>query len=273
MKKQTAKKEFTSNDMPHNRLEVFFDILKNRLSTLLLLGFIIFIFSLPLILIDYLTNITLNNIGSHDTEYFDVQLIIHSQNLLYILGFIILGIGLSGVFKIIRLLIWQEGIIFWADFKDGIKSNCKDFIITALIIGIFNFLFHYIYYDKELNQYAFLAIVVAIIFFLPTIIFTLGQTVIYNLNYLAKTKNSFLLAWRVWYTSVPVALLNGGVIFLLLIPNPTTYLILLITLPIIIAPLLILFNTLYTDTQFDNYINKGNFDEIIDKGIYRNGTN
>ena len=30
---------------------------------------------------------------------------------------------------------------------------------------------------------------------------------------------------------------------------------------------------LYTDTLFDKYINKTNFKEIYDKGIYRNGKN
>ena len=273
MKKKVSKKEFTINEMPHNRPQVFFDIVKNRFSTLLFIGFIVLLFSIPLIITDYLTSIVLSNLKETTNDFIEIQIVIHTQNILYIFGLMILAIGLSGSYKIIRMLIWQEGIIFWDDFKAGIKSNCKYFVITALIIGIFNFAFNYIYYAEKVNQYAFFAVIVAAVFFLPTVIFTLGQTILYNLPYLHITKNSFLLAWRMWYTSIPVLLLNASVIVLLLIPNTIVYLILIFTLPLVVSPMLILFNTLYTDTIFDKFINKENFQEIVDKGIYRNGSN
>lgn len=272
MKRKISKTEFTIKNMPHNRIQVFFDIIKNRSSMLLLLGIFLFIFSIPLMLIEYFSNVAVSNLDAN-VEYNEIAILIHSQNFLIIIGLIIFSIGLAGACKIIRMLIWQEGIIFISDFKNGIKSNAKGFMLTAAIVGILNFLLGVIIYEQEINQFAFLAIIVVIIFYLPTVVFTLNQTVIYNLTYLAKTKNSFLLAWRNWYTSIPVTILNLGIIFLFLIPDSTTYVILTFLIPIIVAPLLTLFTMLYTDTIFDKYINKGNFDEIIDKGIYRNGTN
>lgn len=84
-------------------------------------------------------------------------------------------------------------------------------------------------------------------------------------------KNAILLAWRNFYTSIPVLLLNVAFIVVPFFIENIAYLVYILLIPILIAPLLIMFNMLYTDTLFDKFINKDNFKEIYDKGIYRNG--
>lgn len=277
MKNKVSRKDFTEANMPHNRKEVFKDLLINRTSTLFSLGLMMFLFSLPLIAAIIFSNLSissfdLTNLENNKELYNDFLRNLNTNNLLVLIGLVIISFGISGTYKIIRLLIWQEGIFFYSDFFNGIKSNWKGFALTFFIIGIINFVSQYLFYNVNINEYPFVACVIVIAFFLPCVLFILGQTTIYNMPYLHKLKNSFLLSWRNWYTSIPVVLLNTLFIILpLLIKNVLAYIILIIVIPIIIAPLLILFNTLYTDTIFDKYINKDNFKEIYDKGIYRNG--
>lgn len=277
MKNKVARKDFSEANMPHNRKEVFKDLLINRTSTLFSLGLMMLLFALPLIAAIIFSNLSISSFDLTDIEnnqelYNKFLLNLNSNNLLILIGLIILSFGCAGTYKIIRLLIWQEGIFFYSDFFKGIKSNWKGFSLTFTIIGMINFVSQYLFYNVNINEYPFVACVIVIAFFLPCVLFILGQTTIYNMPYLHKLKNSFLLSWRNWYTSIPVVLLNSlFVIIPLLISNVLAYIILIIVIPLIIAPLLVLFNTLYTDTIFDKYINKDNFKEIYDKGIYRNG--
>lgn len=277
MKKQVATKDFNEANMPHNRKEVFKDIVVNRSSTLFSVGLLILLFAIPLIIIVIFSNLAiskfdLSNLNNNEELYNSFLLTLNTNNLLIIIGLIILSLGLAGAYKIIRLLIFQEGFFFYSDFFNGIKSNWKGFSLTFSIIGLINFVTQYLFYNVNINEYPFIACIVVIAFFMPCVIFILGQTTLYNLSYTNKLKNSFLIAWKNFYTSIPVLLLNTLFIVIpLLIGNLLAYIISLIIIPLFIAPLMILFNTLYTDTLFDKYINKDNFKEIYDKGIYRNG--
>ena len=265
-----AIKDFTEKNMPHNRPQVFKDILANRTSSLFTLGLLLLFFSLPTIIIILFSNHAISSINK-ETELENFIKLINTQNLLLLLSLLILAIGLAGIYRIVKLLVWQDGILFWHDFKEGIKENSKEFLITFSIIGILNFVGQYIFFNTEIDKNILLVAIVVISFYLPTIIFTLTQTTIYNLPYLAKTKNSFLMAWRNWYTSIPVFLLNTVfVIVPLVITDSIAYLLSMLLIPLLIGPLLIMFNTLYTHYYFDKYINKENFKEIYDKGIVRN---
>jgi hypothetical protein len=270
MSKKRAIKDFTEQNMPHNRPEVFKDILTTRFSTLISLGLLLLLFSLPSIIVVLLSNQAIASINKEEKLEAFLKLI-NTQNLLLIIALLILSIGLAGIYRIIKLLVWQEGFLFWYDFKEGIKQNSKEFLITFLIIGLLNLSGQYIFLNTDIDKAILLILIVVIAFFAPTIVFTLNQSTIYNLSYLGKTKNSFLIGWKNWYTSIPVIILN--IMFIILpvfISNPTAYLIVLLVTPLLFGPLLILFNTLYTHHYFDKYINKENFNEIYDKGIVRN---
>lgn len=273
MRKKEVKKDFNESNMPHNRIEVFKDIVFNRSSTLFSLGLMILLFSIPLILALLFSNMALSSLDLSeysDEKYNEFLLLINTKNLFSLIGIMVLSLGLSGAYKIIRMLIWQEGIFFINDFFKGIKQNFKGFLLTGFFIGLLNMVCQYLYYNFKITEYAFMASMIVSIFFIPTVLFILNQSTIYNLKYKEKFKNALLISWRHFYTSIPILLLNAlFIIFPMFINNTIAYMVIILMIPVIIGPLLILFDTLYTDTLLDKYINSIHFKEIYDKGIYR----
>lgn len=272
MKKERVSRDFNESNMPHNRIEVFKDILLNRSSTLFSVGIMLLIFAIPLIVIVFFSLQTLANFKEYTEEtYQQLLLTLNTNNLLIMVGIMFFSIGLAGAYKIIRMLIWQEGIFFMHDFFKGVKENLKNFLLTGFFIGLLNLVTQYLYFNVSVSEYAIMACIIVIAFFLPSVLFILGQSIIYKLPYIQMLKNAILLAWRNFYTSIPVLLLNVAFIVVPFFIENIAYLVYILLIPILIAPLLIMFNMLYTDTLFDKFINKDNFKEIYDKGIYRNG--
>lgn len=272
MRRNKENKDFNISNMPHNRIEVFKDILLNRSSTLFSVGIMLLIFAIPLIAIVFFSLQTLANFKEYSEEtYQQLLLTLNTNNLLIMVGIMFFSIGLAGAYKIVRMLIWQEGIFFMHDFFKGVKENLKNFLLTGFFIGLLNLVTQYLYFNVSVSEYAIMACIIVIAFFLPSVLFILGQSIIYKLPYIQMLKNAILLAWRNFYTSIPVLLLNVAFIVVPFFIENIAYLVYILLIPILIAPLLIMFNMLYTDTLFDKFINKDNFKEIYDKGIYRNG--
>ena len=272
MRRNKENKDFNISYMPHNRIEVFKDILLNRSSTLFSVGIMLLIFAIPLIAIVFFSLQTLANFKEYSEEtYQQLLLTLNTNNLLIMVGLMFFSIGLAGAYKIVRMLIWQEGIFFMHDFFKGVKENLKNFLLTGFFIGLLNLVTQYLYFNVSVSEYAIMACIIGIAFFLPSVLFILGQSIIYKLPYIQMLKNAILLAWRNFYTSIPVLLLNVAFIVVPFFIENIAYLVYILLIPILIAPLLIMFNMLYTDTLFDKFINKDNFKEIYDKGIYRNG--
>ena len=272
MRRNKENKDFNISNMPHNRIEVFKDILLNRSSTLFSVGIMLLIFAIPLIAIVFFSLQTLANFKEYSEEtYQQLLLTLNTNNLLIMVGIMFFSIGMGGAYKIVRMLIWQEGIFFMHDFFKGVKENLKNFLLTGFFIGLLNLVTQYLYFNVSVSEYAIMACIIVIAFFLPSVLFILGQSIIYKLPYIQMLKNAILLAWRNFYTSIPVLLLNVAFIVVPFFIENIAYLVYILLIPILIAPLLIMFNMLYTDTLFDKFINKDNFKEIYDKGIYRNG--
>lgn len=59
MRRNKENKDFNISNMPHNRIEVFKDILLNRSSTLFSVGIMLLIFAIPLIAIVFFSLQTL----------------------------------------------------------------------------------------------------------------------------------------------------------------------------------------------------------------------
>lgn len=262
------------NKMPKNRTELFFDIIKHRFSLLLSIGLTVLFFSLPLIITVSWYNSAVSSVTSTIDEadtYTKLFSLLNIKNLLLIGGFIILAIGLSGIYQIIKNLGFNEGVIYFGDFKKGLKENSLNFIICALIIGLLNFLFQYVYFLNAKDNFEYkltLAILIAlIIIMVPIILNVLNQTILYKLKLIHQFKNGFLITFRSFYITYPLGLLNIGVCFLFLINQPIVYLILLGLMPLIISPLLILINVLVNNYLLDQFINKEHFPTIYKKGL------
>src|SRR5690554_6360865 len=120
-KKKTAQNDYQSSNLPNNRVESIKDIITLQWITLVKLGFILLFFGIPLIIHQILLNISIYEIQlSYDLgqisqsyaenaihETFNIGIIIRIALLLWF------GIGLSGVFRVLRQLIWQEPVFFF----------------------------------------------------------------------------------------------------------------------------------------------------------------
>ncbi|HAK05624.1 MAG TPA: hypothetical protein DCM23_02835 [Firmicutes bacterium] len=270
--------------LPRNRIQSWFDCLINHTRDLVLSGLILTLFAFPLIALLGLTNIIVFNINyqlsiASITELEAAKQIfeaMNTSNVLAIPALVVLFVGLAGIIRVTRRLIWQEHVSFSFDFKQGIKQNGISLAITALALGIVNFvmqlLIRYGYFAPDSSLYD-AALVISIALFALLILIAIHdifQTDLYNLTFKHRVKNSFLLAMRTApQTILAVILFIVPWISLFFSYNGIVYFIILAILFIIILPLQLLAIQEFIFSVFDRVINKEHHPEIFDKGIYR----
>lgn len=272
----------TKNDssLPNNRFEGFFDIIHNQFSTIIKIGILTFLFFLPAIITLLLSNIKIYEINlslkeeliSSSDAIINSNGLINARNLLFIVFIPFAFTMLSGIYNIIRKLVYQEGILFWSDFKKGIKNNGLFFFVISLILCILYYLF-----SNTLRTYftsqtigCLIAICLSLISLIILFVFMpllLHQTIIYNLKLIYRIKNAIIMTLRMFYIVIPLGIINLIPFMVLFVNNGVLLLILIILDFIILIPFLIVINTLVTDYIFDFFINYHHFKEIYRKGL------
>lgn len=278
MKIKRASKDFTINDLPSTRKEVFFDCLKNRFRYLFRCGIYLFLTCIPLLIIVLIKNVAINGINEAlingeivEKEYniiFSRYMIMYDI-LIVVSGFII-SIGISGVSRIIRQLGWEEPLFFNKDFSDGIKMNYKFIAVHIFILTVV-----YLISDVAINageQFSLLRYIPILIFYfiiIPLVLYSIAQVNIYDISTTKTIKNSLLFFLK----SVPVCIIFSLFIVFTslvnLIPNFSIGAVIYILIIIFIVPIFYLLWFLYSSYVFDKEINKTYYPEIVDKGISR----
>lgn len=275
-----------NNRLPKNRFESFFDIIHNQFSSILKLGLLTFLFFLPTIIILLLSNIKVYEINlslkegliSSTTALTESNGYINARNLLFIISIPLAFVMMSGVFNVIRKLVYQEGTLFWYDFKKGIKNNGFYFFIISFLLTLLYFLFSNTLRSELIKHTTpglvavCLSLIALIILFLLMPLL-LHQTIIYNLNFAYKVKNAIIIFLRMFYIFIPLGIVNLTPFVILFINNGVLLIIFIILDFLIITPLLIIVNTLCTDHAFDFFINYNNFKEIYRKGLDNDAEN
>jgi uncharacterized membrane protein YidH (DUF202 family) len=278
-RRRTASNDYTSDRLPKNRVEVFLDLLKLRWTTILFLGLIVLGFFFPFIILRYyglMVNTSILYqilIGEVIDEIGKTQIIGFNNllNLIYIPLLALASIGLAGVMRIIKKLIWGQYMSLKEDFLYGIKENGFHFSLLFIFVGIINFMigyFNYLNIETDSKLVEDIPMVAFIIFVIPIILINLSLTVMYKDKLLKKIKVSFLL----YILSLPktliflVAILTP--LLVLLIPYSYIQLIFPMVYSLSFIPIILTAWLLYSCSIFDKRINPGNFPEIINKGIY-----
>ncbi len=282
-RKKQAKENFRAEKLPHNRVQVFFDVYRNRFSVMMRLGLIALAFFLPATAVMTFTNLKVYEVqalvaaGSVTAEEGAATVfgLINAGNLLMIAALAAAAAGIAGICGVVRRLIWQEGVLFAHDFGRSVKENAPTFCLIAAAGGVLNYLLQYalrnLYFSQTAGaEIAAIAAIAATALFLPTIPLILTQCTLYNLPLHKKICNAFLLTMRTAYLSFPAAAANAAPFLLLLIPSAYVFVPLLVILPLFAVPSLITFDMLFCDYVLDKFVNKSNFPEIYDKGIWRN---
>lgn len=140
MKQKVAKTDFSEQNLPHNRKEVFFDCVKLYWQKLLLLGLIMLVCAVPLLTVSAVCDTVQQGLsrqledGVIDKVAYNGQTawLRFAEALIDIPCYVIVCVGLSGTVRVTRQMIWAEPLFFANDFADGIKQNwltfaCADF--------------------------------------------------------------------------------------------------------------------------------------------------
>lgn len=192
-------------------------------------------------------------------------------------GFLLLGVVCSGVFYIMRNLVWTEGVFLANDFWRGLKQNISQILPVMLLYSVMLLISSF-----SLNQiswlefnglgnfwFGFSRVAIYIVMVLLTIMLLYAMTisVTYKLGFWALLKNSFLLT---------IGLLPQNLFFLLLMIAPA----LLALLISVIAPFIlmiyaffylaaaVLIWTDYSHWVFDRFINDRVEGAEKNRGIY-----
>lgn len=284
-KERKIKRDLSIEDMPHNRFEVFTDIIKIRWDILIYIGLILLLFFIPLIVAMFTKNVMVSNLYTlflngeieenvYRSNSFQLDLIFTSIEALCLL---VLFIPLSGIVRIIKLLCFYEGIVFFQDLIKGFKENYKQmlgvFFLTTLLFFISKISICFLVSSGN-NDFIstiifFLPAFLSFVLFVPMIFLHISQISIYNNKFFENIKNSFFLYLKSGLTTLPMTILVIAPLLLLLINILYSPIIFISFFALICLPLSSLAFFLHSNWIFDKNINKETYPEIFDKGIYR----
>ena len=261
--------------LPHNRKEVFFDLLKHRKMALFALSCLVFMFFIPLAVdLFYFNFLEAAAIAADKNEYL-FSLLFYSMIIMLpcmLIGFL----GLAGGFHVAKKMVWQEGVSTSFDFFQGIKENWKIALLNGAIFGIL--LFGFVVGGSYLLIFAPMepiwcgigigALILILLLFGMVIVLNFTQGVYYENPLRATFKNSFsflaLLNWKIFV----IFLLSTGAVISLCCFNFITMAIGLFLFAILNSVVIILY-TLVSHSAFDKYINEEHHPEMVGKGLYK----
>lgn len=271
--------EFTENDLPLNRRSQFFDIVKNDWKTLLLIGVVLLISSIPYLTIDVIHWFIVLELPDQLASSGGTQeMIIQTMKLTEILyeailvpATLILAVPLAGASRVLKRLVHGEGVLFKEDFFQGIVMNIWQFLLLLFIYTVLRFLTQFVHiymagipYVSDISYGVSMGILHII--FIPILLFMFSQTAIYKIKFLLNFKNSYKLAFNSILVMLLFSLVIFGVYYMRYISHPVLR-IGLDSLLILLSPLYLLSIDLFTISKFDIYINRENYPEIYRKGL------
>lgn len=277
-KAKQAQQDFTFAQLPHNRTEVFVDCYKMRWGTILDIGLIVLLFCLPLLCAEIFADIV--GVSIYDrmlkAELTEAEAIASLNSLRVLVSLIdipcwaFFAVGLAGVTRVIRQLAWGEPIFFFSDFKQGIKESSLRFVSIFAICALLNFVREFCQrWLSDISILSFVPFVLLIFIALPVALWMLSQSTIYKVGFgrsfsngiafygktILQTLSMVIVACLTWFITLISAFIAKYVVFALVI--------------VLLVPAYLMFWFLFSSSIFDQYINKTNFPDFYDKGVYR----
>lgn len=261
--------------LPHNRKELFFDLLRNRKMTLFAISCYVFMFFIPLAIdLIYFNFMEMAAIANGDNKYI-FSLIFYSMIIMIpcmIVGFI----GLGGAFSVIKKLVWQEGISIAVDFFHGIKENWLYSLLNGVIFAILTFGLvvgssFLLIYSPTSPIWCGIGIGALGLFFILfgiVICFMFTQGVYYSNPYRVAIKNSFSFLALTNWKAIVLFICSTGLVVILGMLNAVTLYIGLFLFAILNSVVITLW-TLISHSAFDKYINVTYYPDYVNKGLYK----
>lgn len=292
---------YARSTLPSNRWELFWDVLKGRFWKLVILNLMVLVSAIPIVLLYMVNSTSISAYGSLlpfsggvlvGVQYIpglyqqaETYMFIMSMQTFALLipAIMLVGVILSGVFHIIRNLVWSEAVFIANDFWKGIKSNIGSFLAISALLGLALFLanINLSSLDQALSAgtgfmangvintilrgltYVFTGFLVMMAFFSFTI------SVTYKVRFIHLIKNSFLLS---------LGLLPRNLFFLALALLPFILMLLFpggMLIGVVLGLVLLLgFSgavlvwSIYSQWVFDTFLNDKVEGAVKNRGIY-----
>lgn len=267
--------------LPKNRKEVFKDVLFLHRRTILLMGFMLLVFSTPVQISLYLKDMTLASIYSeYNDGYLTIQeaqtaLISYSNlfSLINILFIILIGICLSGLIRIIKRLAWYEPVTFLYDFSKGILDNGKQYFFLFGIVGILSFASTFISNLSSLSSidslYSYLGLIPGLVFsiiFVPIGAYMMSVIAIYQNSFRSQVRLSLYLYFSSIISTIKWIIVLVLPFAIILVPNFYAGVLGRIILMFVIPFILLKWFLLSSDI-LDVKWNSIHYPELVNKGV------
>ena len=270
-KMKCTTEDFTENDLPATRKDVFFECYREHFLLLFRIGFMCLVFLIPVVIVFIMRDLYIFTAisGLKEQTAENIATVYYMADMVYglfqILAFTLFSVLFAGVAQIIRQTCWNVPVFFGDDFKNGIKSNALRFGLTGFIISAMNYVLNL--FTASIIGYILFAIFAVLI--LPVAIWFVMQGLYYKSGITASVKNALLL----YLKTVPfsILLLVCTVLPFWLVINYITlvivkYLIFIALALFYIVPIALCW-VLYGLHVFDKYINKKHYPKLYRKGM------
>ena len=277
LKKQQS--ECTEQNLPHNRWQVFWDVLKRRWRFLLATSLLTSIFCLPYFAWNWIVNQTIRQLtlNADTVDFVKLLAYVNTKGAVNIALFALCGVGISGGVYVVQRLVWGE-VVFVGDFWQGIKDkpwkNAVAFALLGVAVWCVEFVFVYVpsvemSAFQRMLMYGFSVVFVAYI--AAVCVFFAVQNAVYKVGFGACFKNSLVLALK---GLLPVV----GFVAVAVFPQTVPFFFYNTVVDVVGYVVVALFGvgyatlvlTLVADYVLDKEINSVNYPQIVDKGIVRN---
>lgn len=277
VKRKIASSDFLESQLPQTRKDQFKDILKINFWLFVKMGAILLlIFSLMLVknYFTYFFNAAFN------AAYKNGELTLEDKNVAMV--YLLIGSGainlilyppifiiISGLLRIIRQLCYGEGIIFSYDYKIGVKTNWKSFLVIGLLFALIELLDIVLFAFFGFNILTIIVVVLSLLVIFPTLITSTYFLSVYQNKLGRGLINSLFIHLRsAWKSVLVTILLVLPVLLLEFLWNSPLKLFVYLILILIGLPILLLFGFEIYLSIFDEHVNIYHFPEAIRKGLY-----
>ena len=219
---KSGKGDFNKDDLPTNRWQLFWEMLRVRFSALIRLNLMYVVAWLPTMIVimigamSLLTGLTTEDGQAVENVMELAQSILFSTLVLLIPCVTITGIVTPGVAYVTRNWSRDEHAFIWSDFKDAVKENWKQGLVISLMTSLVPIIVYtcWNFYGSLANTQSAMMIVPQVLVLMLGVIWYLAVTYMHPLivSYKLKMKdvlrNGVLLAVARLPMSVGIRLLH-----------------------------------------------------------------
>lgn len=281
MKNKVRATDFTTKELPHNRKQLFFDLLKHQKRFLVSLSMLTFVFLLPLVVDILIFNQFIIGAGLSISDSNELSSTVFSL-ILYmmiiampccVVGFI----GLGGLAHVCKNIVWQEGVITGPDFFKGIKKNWKQSIFIGLIWSISLFILVvgsiFLLRTQQASSVPWVLsigvglCIVQFIVISIVCVYALTYSCYYVNSLRIVLRNSFVFFTAKFFKNLLLFIFTTGLMVGLMFVDFIAQVVIIAFLAFFISFMMIGW-TLLSHEAFDQYINKTNYPDYYKKGLY-----